>query len=173
MDSAKHQQFAERVVRDQHRVFRYIVSLVAQRADAEELFQQTCLTLWENWERYDPALDFVPWACGIAHNHVRNFYRKRQKSQVQLDADVVELLAERSLERQQHEDERLAALRLCLNELPERSRSIIECYYGGRSVRQIAHRRSATPNAIYKLLDRVREALHDCVSLRIAGEASS
>jgi RNA polymerase sigma-70 factor (ECF subfamily) len=172
MDSVKHQQFAERVVRYQHRVFRYIVSLVAHRADAEELFQQTCLTLWENWERYDPALDFVPWACGIAHNHVRNFYRKRQNSQLQLDVDVVELLAARSLERQQAEDERLVALRLCLNSLPERSRSIIESYYGGQTVQELAELRSATPNAIYKLLDRVRETLHDCVSLRIAGEPS-
>jgi len=34
---------------------------------------------------------------------VRNFYRKRQNSQVQLAADVVEFLAERSLERQQRE----------------------------------------------------------------------
>jgi len=172
MDSAKHQQFAERVVRNQHRVFRYIVSLVAQQADAEELFQETCLTLWENWERYDLTLDFVPWACGIAHNKVRNFYRKRQHSQVQLDDDVVELLAARSLERQQHEDNRLTALRLCLNELPERSRSIIESYYGGQTVQELADQRSATRNAIYKLLDRVRETLHDCVSLRIAGEAS-
>ncbi|MFN5198325.1 MAG: sigma-70 family RNA polymerase sigma factor, partial [Planctomyces sp.] len=96
MDSTQHQQFAERVVRNQQRIFRYIVSLVPNRADADELFQQTCLTLWESWERYDMSLDFVPWACGIAHNHVRNFYRKRQNSQVHLDADVVEMLATRS-----------------------------------------------------------------------------
>lgn len=173
MDSTQHQQFAERVVRNQQRIFRYIVSLVPNRADADELFQQTCLTLWESWERYDMSLDFVPWACGIAHNHVRNFYRKRQNSEVQLDADVVEMLATRSSQLRQRDDEKLAALRGCLNELTERNRGIVENYYGGMSVQEIATQRDLSANAIYKLLDRVREALHDCVNLRLAGGAAS
>jgi RNA polymerase sigma-70 factor (ECF subfamily) len=173
MDSTQHQQFAERVVRNQQRIFRYIVSVVPNRADADELFQQTCLTLWESWERYDMSLDFVPWACGIAHNHVRNFYRRRQNSQVQLDADVVELLATRSSHLRQRDDEKLAALRACLNELTERNRGIVENYYGGMSVQEIATQRDLSANAIYKLLDRVREALHDCVKVRLAEGAAS
>lgn len=172
MDASQHQQFAERVVRNQQRVFRYIVSLVPNRADADELFQQTCLTLWENWERYDFSLDFLPWACGFAHNHVRNFYRKRQNGQVQLEADVIEMLAIRSSERRQHEDDRLAALRACLGELPERNRGVVESYYGGWTVQEIAAQRGSSANAIYKLLDRVREALHDCITLRLAGDAT-
>lgn len=173
MDVSQHQLFAERVVRNQQRVFRYIVSLVPNRADADELFQQTCLSLWENWERYDMSLDFVPWACGFAHNHVRNFYRKRQNAQVQLDADVVELLALRSRERRQHEDEKLSALRACLDELTERHRGVIESYYSGLTVTEIAERRSLSANAIYKVLDRVRAMLHDCVTLRLAGGAAT
>ena len=173
MDSTQHQQFAERVVRNQQRIFRYIVSVVPNRADADELFQQTCLTLWESWERYDMSLDFVPWACGIAHNHVRNFYRKRQNSEVQLDADVVEMLATRSSQLRQRDDEKLAALRGCLNELTERNRGIVENYYGGMSVQEIATQRDLSANAIYKLLDRVREALHDCVKVRLAEGAAS
>lgn len=173
MDIHQHQQFAERLVRSQQRVFRYIVSLVPNRADAEELYQQTCLTLWEYWERYDPALDFLPWACGIAHNHVMNFRRKRQNSQVQLQQDVIEHLAERSLDRQQKDGNRLEALQECLQQLNERSRGVIEGYYGGRSVEQLAEQFRASSNAIYKQLDRVRKALHDCVTQRLAGGASS
>jgi len=173
IDAEQHRQFAERLVRNQQRVFRYIMSLVPNRADAEELFQQTCLTLWECWERYDPALDFFPWACGIAHNHVRNFHRKRQNAQVQLQADVLEVLAERSQELLRREDDRLAALQDCLAALTERNRHVIQSYYGGRTVQQIADQLSASPNAIYKLLDRVRKTLHDCVSLRLAGGGAS
>lgn len=173
MDAEKHRQFAERLVRNQQRVFRYVVSLVPNRADAEELFQQTCLTLWECWERYDPALDFFPWACGIAHNHVRNFRRKREHAQVQLQGDVLELLAQRSLELRQREDGRLAALQDCLAELTDRNRNVIEGYYGGRTVQEIANQCSMSPNAIYKLLDRVRRALHDCVSFRLTGGEAS
>ena len=167
MDAKKHRLFAERLVKNQQRVFRYVVSLVPIRADAEELFQQTCLTLWECWERYDPALDFFPWACGIAHNHVLNFRRKRQSNQVQLQADVLELLARRSLERQQREDYRLAPLEDCLAELSDRNRKVIEGYYGGRTVQEIAQQLSSSPNVVYKVLDRVRGLLHDCVTMRL------
>lgn len=168
MDAEQHRQFAERLVRSQQRVLRYIVSLVPNRADAEELFQQTCLTLWECWERYHPELDFFPWACGIAHNHIRNYQRRRQNAQVHLSADVLELLAQRSRELREREDHRLAALRDCLAELTDRNRRVIENYYAGRAVVEIAEQLSASPNAIYKLLDRIRLALHDCVSLRLA-----
>lgn len=173
MDANQHQLFAERIVLNQQRVFRYVVSLVPNRADADELFQQTCLTLWETWEQYDLSLEFVPWACGIAHNHVRNFYRKRQGAQVQLEADVVELLAVRSSQLRQHEDEKLVALRACLSELTERNRGVVENYYGGMTVQEIAVQRASSANAIYKLLDRVREALHDCITLRLAGGTAS
>lgn len=171
MDTNRHQQFAERVVHNQRQVFRYIVSLVPNRADAEELFQQTCLTLWENWEKYDLSLDFVPWACGIAHNHIRNFLRRRQNGQLQLEASVVELLAQRSVELRRCEDDKLTALRDCLSELTERNRIVIEGYYGGKTIQEIADQRSASANAIYKLLHRIRELLHDCVSMRLAGGA--
>jgi len=173
MDVEKHRQFAERVVRTQQRVFRYVASLVPNRADAEELFQQTCLTLWENWDRYDPELDFLPWACGFAHNHVRNFQRKRVNTQVQLEADVVDLLAARSSEIQRADDDRLTALRQCLAQLDEKNRALVEGYYAGRTVPEIAAARSSTPNAIYKLLHRVREALQECVTKRLAQGAGA
>jgi len=168
MDIEKHQQFAERLIRNQNRVFRYLISLVPNRADAEELFQQTCLTLWENWERYDSELDFVPWACGIAHNHVRNFMRKEQGRPVALDTDVVELLAKCAESMVVHEDDKLAALRLCLNSLTLTNRTLIEGYYGGRSVEELASGTSVTPKSVYKLLHKIRQALHDCVSMRLA-----
>lgn len=168
MDHDKHQQFAERLVRDQHRVFAYLVSLVANRADAEELFQQTSLTLWQTWDRYDPEQDFLPWACGIARNHVQNFLRKQQRSRVRLEPDVVELLATEGAARSRHDGDRLPALRDCLEKLPARSRNAIANYYGGSSVAKIAEESSSSANAVYKLLHRTRELLHDCVRGKMA-----
>ena len=170
MDHEKHQQFASRLVRDQHRVFAYLVSLVASRSDAEELFQQTSLTLWEKWDRYDPNQKFLPWACGIARNHAQNFLRKQQRSRVRLAPDVIDLIGVEGT-RRVHEADRLPALRDCLSVLPDRSREVIEAYYGGTSVAQIAQDTSTSSNSIYKLLQRVRELLHDCVQKKMA-EAS-
>ena len=60
------------------------------RADAEELFQETNLTLWRTWDRYDASLDFVRWAYGIAHNEIRNFARKKRASHVLLSDQLLD-----------------------------------------------------------------------------------
>jgi len=170
MDIDRHQQFARLLVKNQNRVFGYIVGLVANRADAEEIFQQTCLTLWEIWDRYDPSLEFVPWACGIAHNHVRNFLKKKQNQQVALSPEVVEQLGNRQLGVDRQEDDYRVALEGCLGKLPGDDRRLVEQAYSGKwTIKQLAERGARTPNATYKLLRRIRGTLHDCITGHVAG----
>jgi RNA polymerase sigma-70 factor, ECF subfamily len=53
MDDTKLQQFVELFVRNQNRIYRFIMTLIPNRTDADDLFQQTSLTLWKTWARYD------------------------------------------------------------------------------------------------------------------------
>ena len=172
MDHEKHQHFAEKMVRDQARIFGYILSLIPNRADAEEVFQQASLTLWENWHRYDPKLDFFPWACGVAYNYVRNFVRKNRRKPMCLDEDVVEALAEKSRQLPRI-DARVEALRACIEQLPDRSKEVVERRYEGESVGDIAKLKRLTENAVYKLLRRSRELLHDCITRKLSLEANT
>ena len=88
--SGQHEQFAERFVRSQDRIYAYVVTLLPNRTDAEEVFQQTSLVLWKKWQQFDPSRDFVAWACGIAHHEVQNFLRKhRDKGRVALSEDML------------------------------------------------------------------------------------
>ncbi len=50
--------FAERIVRNQHRVFAYIATLLANHDDAEDVFQSTCLILWRKWDEFDPGREY-------------------------------------------------------------------------------------------------------------------
>src|SRR5437868_10690061 len=100
MDSAsQHDRFVERFVRSQDRIYAYVVTLLPNRADAEEVFQQTSLVLWKKWQQYDPGRAFVAWACGMAHHEVRNFLRKhRDRGRVYLSEDVLAEVAQARLE---------------------------------------------------------------------------
>jgi RNA polymerase sigma-70 factor (ECF subfamily) len=166
MDAARHALFAQRFVLHQNRVYRFILGLVPNRSDAEELFQQACLTLWETWDRYDAAQDFLPWACGIAHNLVRNHRRKRPS--LALSEEVLERLAKRRVDVDDLLEERRKMLESCLDALPPPLRKLVEDVYGGGSVDEAARRSRQTPNAVYKTLRRIRAALHDCVSRKLA-----
>jgi len=174
MDRRKHDQFVELYVRNQNRVYRYVVTLVPNRADAEELFQQTNLTLWKLWDRYDPGRDFVRWACGIAHNHIRNFFRKRENKQVLLSEEIIGQLAQQRLEMEDLLEQRRVALTGCLEKLPERQRSLVErCYGGGQTIKAVAESDGRTPNVVYKLLRRIRALLYDCITEALTSGAEA
>src|SRR3954471_3241602 len=95
MDLARqHDQFAERFVRTQARIYAYVATLLPNRADAEEVFQQTSLALWKKWQQFDPGRDFVRWACGMAHYEALTFLRKHaDRRRVALSEDVLSEVA--------------------------------------------------------------------------------
>ena len=170
MNADLHSLFAERFVRNENRVYRYIFSLVPRRSEAEELFQETSLTLWKTWERYDPEVDFVAWSCGIAHNLIRNHLRRRKhEPRLLLDDQILDQLAERRAADDPVLEERRSVLRSCLQRLPEEQRRLVEEVYGSeRSMKDIAENASQTPNAVYKLLRRIRATLYDCAERKLA-----
>ncbi len=165
VDSKRHEEFGELFVRNQNRLYRYICSVIPNRADAEELFQQTNLTLWKTWDRFDPSRRFLSWACGIAHNHIRNFLRKKQTKQVMLSQEILEQLIEARMEHDDLFEQRKQALAGCLEKLAPHQRQLIDrCYTSDDTIKDTANSSGQTPNAIYKRLRRIRAALYDCVS---------
>jgi RNA polymerase sigma-70 factor (ECF subfamily) len=173
--SARHDQFVERFVRSQDRIFAYIVTLLPNRADAEEVFQQTSLALWKKWRHYDPDRDFVRWACGMAHYEALTFLRKHAgKGRVALSDDVLEAVARDRLELSDVLEERRQALRRCLDRLRRDSRDLLErCYAGKDTIKQIAADLGRPPNVVYMMLKRLRRTLFDCVSVTLSGQGNS
>jgi RNA polymerase sigma-70 factor (ECF subfamily) len=172
---AQHDQFVARFVRSQDRIYAYVATLLVNRADAEEVFQETSLILWKKWREFDPARDFVRWACGIAYLEVRNFLRKRQTaSRVGLSEHVLAQVAQTRLDSQPLLDARRPALAACLDRLRPEQRALLErCYAGKDSVKVIAAEIGKTANGLYLTLKRLRRALFDCVNRALAGEGAT
>jgi RNA polymerase sigma-70 factor, ECF subfamily len=169
MDETKLQQFVELFVRNQNRIYRFIMTLIPNRTDADDLFQQTSLTLWRTWARYDARQDFVKWACGIAHNEVRNHLRKVRSPNVLLSNELLERLAALRLEHDDALEERCRALSGCLDKLPSRDRELLEQYYSrGETIKSVADLGGRSPNVLYKSMRRIRAALLMCVSQALA-----
>ena len=163
------EQFVGLLVANQARVYRFLLTLVPRREDAEDLFQQTCLTLWRSREKYDPAAgEFASWACGIAHNHVRNFRRSELKRRTLLDEDVAELLVTTRATHASLLDDWQRALGHCLEKLTAHQREVVEQSYGGASLKDAASSAGRTPNALYKVLRHIRGLLHDCIQKTVA-----
>lgn len=170
-NSPRHAEFIERFVRSQSKIYGFIAAMIANRADTEEIFQQTCLVLWKKWDQYDAEREFLAWACGIARNEVREFLRSRRNGKLHLSEALMERLADLQLREAQKIDHRLDALDGCMEQLPADQRALLErCYLGSEKIQAIAESQRIQPKSLYKRLDRIRAALMQCIERQTAVE---
>lgn len=171
--NAVQQRFLSLFLRSERKIFRYVAALVPNVADAEDIVQQTAMSLWEKFDAYDPAQPFTPWACRFALNKTRQWLERRQRWQTLLGHGLAEELAQRRQELQPEFELRLKHLEGCLGKLPEVQRSLIEGYYYERSnIETLARRFGRTEAATYKMLQRIRHALQACVEAETKPEVA-
>jgi len=166
-DSDAHARFTRLLLDHQPDILRSVRLLMPHAADAQEIMQETSVALWKQFATYDPSRSFGQWARGFARIEVLRFRRKRGR-QPALSDQAVELLAMTELEMEAELDDRTEHLRECLTRLPPQQRSMIHHYYTDEmDVAAIAAAQSRTVEAIYKSLQRVRQALLDCIERKL------
>jgi RNA polymerase sigma-70 factor (ECF subfamily) len=155
----------------QRQVYGYILTLVPNRADADEVFQETSVILWDKLGEYDASRAFLPWACGVAFNVVRNWRTKRRRDRHVFSDEFVQKLSDTRIEEAALLDARRTALIGCLDKLPRRDREMIDaCYTQDRGVKAAATQFKLTVSAVYKSLERIRRALFACINRSLGEE---
>jgi RNA polymerase sigma-70 factor (ECF subfamily) len=83
--------FAILLQRYQRPLYNYILRMIGQAAEAEELFQETFLRIYQNLEHFRGGASFSPWAYRIAHNICIDALRSpRKRLFTSLDAEYGE-----------------------------------------------------------------------------------
>ncbi len=154
----------ELFVRHQRDIFAFILTLVPDRNDAEDVYQQTCLALLEKQAEYDPRREFLPWAYGFALNEVRRFRRAHYRERAQLDDEAIEVLADVQFRSAHRLNAQLELLMECLQHLsPEKRELLMQSYtYHGR-LKDLAEVLHIEINTLYKRLERIRKSLLECI----------
>jgi RNA polymerase sigma-70 factor (ECF subfamily) len=169
--SNEQRDFHELYVASQGRLYGYIASLLPRREDAEEIFSQTSLILWQKWEQFDASRPFMPWARAIAYNQIRNYLRSMSRQEVLLGEEVLELLNQAQEKFEPLLEQRRAALDDCVRGLVDKERRLLERHYQEReSVKQIAETLNLPPSTVYMRLHRIRQFLHECVDQQLQSE---
>ena len=162
--AAAQQRFLALFLRSEREIFRYVAALVPSVIEAEEIVQQTAITLWEKFDHYDSTRPFTPWACRFALNKTRQWIERRQRWQALLAQGLAEELARRREELRPEWERRFAHLEGCVAKLPEAERAVVEGYYHRRSgIDALAAESGRTVEATYKMLQRIRRVLKRCI----------
>ncbi len=168
-----HERFVRLLTQNERKVYGYILSLVPNWADADEILQETNVRLWQQFDRYEPGTDFAAWASTVAYYQVLTFRKRASRQKVHVSQAFVEAVAGEFSAQQRRIGRREAALVDCLEGLNESARRLVElCYERGAAVCDVAGQLGRSVEATYKALSRVRQALHQCVDQKLASEGS-
>jgi RNA polymerase sigma-70 factor (ECF subfamily) len=164
MNMSSPNPFNELFLRHQKDVFAYILTLVSDRNDAADIYQQTCLALLEKQAEYDRHRAFFPWACGFALNEVRRFRRAHYRERMQLSDAAIESLASIQSKSANRIESQLDMLMDCLDSLPaDKRETLMQSYSHRGGMRDLAARLAVDPNTLYKRLERTRRILMECM----------
>lgn len=151
--------------RHKDRVFSYILHIVKNRDQAEDIFQETfvkaIMTIKQG--RYTDSGKFSAWISRIAHNLIIDFYRQEKaENTVSTDSEETDMLNRRDLAEENVEDRLVSEqiqedVRRIIDALPESQREVLVMrYYRDMSFKEIAE---ATNVSINTALGRMRYAI--------------
>lgn len=150
----------------------YLRSLLRDAALVDDLFQETMLTAWRKLDQFDRTRPFGPWLRGIAAKLVLAERRKSATRTLLCDEQILEVMDQRleQIARQPGGtfDDKLDALRDCLDVLPEPYREAVRLRYDEESpLPNIAMRLGITGESLKKRLQRARAQLLDCLQRKL------
>jgi RNA polymerase sigma-70 factor (ECF subfamily) len=164
--------FARLFAKHDRWLFSYLVTLLANPAHAEEVFQEVCVIVWRMYDQFELGTDFVKWVSVIAHNQVRKFRREAKRTGFQLSEVTCERLAADAARGADIFEFRRDALRKCLGKLSAGDSQLVERCYSDSTVsfKAIAEEVGRPVNTVYKALNRIRRALQECIDRSLSAE---
>lgn len=167
--------FVQELTRSQRRLYGYIRTLVPSPSEADDVLQETNLALWRKAADFRPGSSFLAWACRVAYFEVLTHWRKRKRDAHPFaDEGLLECVATEAEHQLGEHDERLVALRGCLERLSDRKRHLLQrFYFDERSLAEIAEERGQSEGVIRVTVHRIRVLLLECIQRNRAAKAQA
>jgi RNA polymerase sigma-70 factor, ECF subfamily len=172
----KNKLFLRLFLQNERRLYAYILTLLPNRSDADDVLQEASLVMWDKFDEHTPPDDFAAWGCRIAYFKVLDFYKKCQRSRVKFSQAMLERVAETAIEHAGvlQLDARREALSGCIEKLSARDRDLLaRRFTAGATTKSTSEEVGRSVEAVYKALARVRQALFECVQRALAQESRS
>lgn len=151
----------------------YLVSLLGNRHDAEDVFQRTSIALWRKFSKFERGTNFPAWASTVAFYEARNFQRLAARSRLHFSDTLLEILSQERVADMAHTDARHDALQHCMEKLDDSGRRLVEAaYLEGSDIGLLADQLGRARQTLYNKLNIIRRTLADCVTLRVGQEAA-
>jgi RNA polymerase sigma-70 factor, ECF subfamily len=159
-------------VQHEARIYGLIRSLVTQKADAEDVFQETAAVLWQKFAEYQPGSNFAAWAFNIARFQVRSFYHQKKRNAVQMSEAFWEAVTADTVSESVRLSDLQTMLARCLAMLSPTHRNLFIRYsQTPGNAGKLAEELNRPVSSIYHAVHRIRRLLVECVDRALSREA--
>lgn len=164
--------FLEVFLPNQKRILSFILCYIPNRADAEDVFQNTTSVLWKKFDRYTAGTDFIAWSTAIARYEVMSYYKKKKRDgKIHFDEQMQQIIDADMKTVNSQFDNRIDALRKCLERLISDEIQILKMRYEqDLSFAKIADCLSISSTAAFKKISKIHSRLIQCIRQRVALE---
>ena len=153
-------------VRNENTIRAFVRALQPSLADADDVMQETFLTVSRKASSFEPGTNFVAWACGVARLKVLENLRQRKRATVLSEQAIIALTEDAPSPRLISETE--SALESCLEKLAPKVRNLLWRRYSRRqSSAEMADAAGMTSTAVRVALTKARKALRDCITIQL------
>ncbi len=153
-------------VRHENSIRAFVRALQPSLSDADDVMQETFLTVSRKASTFEQGTNFVAWACGIARLKVLENFRQKKRANVLSEAAIIALAKDAPSAEVLSEKE--DALEGCLERLTPKIRDLLWRRYSRRqSSDEMAQAAGMTSTAVRVALSKARVALRDCINSRL------
>jgi RNA polymerase sigma-70 factor, ECF subfamily len=170
MDQESTEQLARLWTQAQPVVSSYVLSLVRDFHQAEDILQQVAVILVREFEKYDSTRPFLPWSLGIAKNVALKSRRDSVRNAGQLlNSELVDQLQAAFEQDLEVWGSLRQALHACLEQQKGRLREALRWRYSmDMKPQSIAEKMGTTAGAVRVMLHRARAVLRECIRRRMS-----
>ena len=162
------------LVPNQRCIHAYILYLVPNSSDADDILQETLVEIWNKFDDFKEGRNFIAWSLTIAKYKILSFRQKNKNSKVIFSDhinDLVEGESEKGLSTFQQEVE---TLKRCMEKLPgKHKRYLLMRYEQGLTFREIASQVGVSMQAVCKSVCCIHASLAQCIETHLHLEGRS
>lgn len=157
------------------RIYSFTLSLVGNRADTDDVFQEVSRVLWQKYEQFTQGTDFYAWSCRIVHFQVMYFRQRMQRDhgrRLMFSDEFLNVVGKSALQDADELEQQHQVLEKCLEKLTPRVRELIKLRFSeGATTRSVAEQIGQSIETVYKTLNRAQRVLIDCGRQLLRGTA--
>jgi RNA polymerase sigma-70 factor, ECF subfamily len=169
-NESNNEEFVRLLLMYQKRVYGFILAMVPNYSDAEDIFQQVVMVMCRRFSEFQPGTNFLAWAIQIARYELYNVRKIQRRSLVHFSSDTMETLFEETCSRLSQIDQRVGLLEECLKKLGREDRGLVNRRYEqGMKIKDIADQLGQSVHILYKGFNRIHLFLRRCVNTQLDG----